>query len=55
MKRLTKECAVLAALLGLLWVVAALPVLAGIEDYEFQLVHRALPAVMARKLVDAIP
>jgi hypothetical protein len=56
MKRLTKECAVLAALLGLLWVVAAVPVLAGIEDYEFQLVQSDLKkgdgAVVAVRLVN---
>ena len=55
MKILTLRTAMLAALLGVLWLGLAAPALADIKDYEFQLVNAELrkgEAVVAVRLVN---
>jgi hypothetical protein len=42
MKSFSKNCAAVAALIGLLWVSLVAPALADVKDYEFQLVQSEL-------------
>src|SRR5712692_8696606 len=52
----SKKLAVLAAVIGLLWVSLELPALAGVKDYEFQLVQsemkRGAGAIVTVRLVN---
>jgi hypothetical protein len=56
MKTRSKKLAVLAAVIGLLWVSLELPAFAGVKDYEFQLVQsemkKAAGAIVAVRLVN---
>ena len=56
MKMSSNTRAVLAALIGLLWVAFAMPALADVKDYEFQLVQSEMKkgdgAIVAVRLVN---
>ena len=55
MKVLFGRAAVIAAIVGLLWAAPASPVLAGVKDYEFQLMQSQVKkgdAVVTVRLVD---
>ena len=56
MKMSRSTCAVLAALVGLLWVAIATPTVADVKDYEFQLVQSEVKkgdgAIVAVRLVN---
>ncbi len=55
MKMLSKNLALLGALLGLLWIATASPAVADVKDYEFQLVQSELKrgeAIVAVRLVN---
>ena len=55
MNILIGRAAVIAAIVGLLWAAPASPVLAGVKDYEFQLLHSEVKkgdAVVTVRLID---
>src|SRR5271163_2132331 len=56
MKARSKKLAVLAAAIGLLWILLELPALADMKDYEFQLVQSEMKkgegAIVAVRLVN---
>jgi hypothetical protein len=56
MKTWSKKLAVLPAVIGLLWISLEVPALAGVKDYEFQLVQSEIKkgagAIVAVRLVN---
>ena len=59
MNRLARRSAVMAAAIAFLYAAFAMPVVAGVKDYEFQLVQNEVKkgdgAVVAVRLIDKRP